>query len=362
MTQQDKHIHTAHATPPLLVAECPADRILTKRFNADGTKTDFDAGWLFKFYEIPVSTWSGLVECLTMLTDQPQMCILRGVLFPGCDDGGFYYRRKLDRPGETATLAPGSFHWVVYDFDDTIAPFDLEAPERSIRAWHSTLKPELRAAQSAFYISSSAHCYTTIRGKLVVWYRAPVSGPQAHAMAGYYRADQIVTWCHQPNFFAAPVFAPGAVDPLAEHRHEPIIFEGKPAEMPNRALMKAFKDRLPPKGVLLKDLPPGDEGILASLGPAEEQIGNRFAIAGHLGGIMRKLGFKREACASILTEWIPAAELAPRLKWALEAWDKPSDAVSGEVALRGTVGKAHADVIVAACIAARRPSRLGGIK
>jgi len=343
---------------PLLVAECPDDRILTKRFEANGTKHDFTAGKWFKYHQLWATTWHDLLEALTWLTEQPTMCILRGVLFEGCDDGEEYYRRKHGTEAEPATLAPGSFPWVVYDFDETAAPFDLAAPETSIRAWHSTLAPELRAAASAFYISSSAHRSATVRGKLVTWYRGPVSGPQARALANYYRADPIVGWCHQPNFFAAPVFDPGALDPLAAYRHSPIMFAGKPAEMPNRALMKAFKDRPPPKGVVLKDLPPGDQGILASLGAADEQIGKRFAIAGHLGGIMRKLGFRREACAAVLTEWIPAKELAPRLKWALEAWDKPADTVSGEVALRETVGPAHAAVIVEACRRARRPLKV----
>jgi hypothetical protein len=144
----------------------------------------------------------------------------------------------------------------------------------------------------------------------------------------------------------------GCSDPLEGHR-TPIVFEGKPATQPAPSTLKAFRDR--PAPVPLKDCPPGDEGILATLGPADEQIGKRFHIAGHLGGLMRKLGFEREDCAAILTAWIPATELAPRLKWALEAWDKPADTVSGEVMLRETVGKAHADVIVAACMLARRP-------
>jgi len=355
----------SHETPPLLVAECPAGRVLTKRFDADGTKHDFSAGAGFRYHELPVSNWTDLVECLEMLTDQPQMCVLRAVLHPECpraddDPDALCYRRKLDRPDEPANILPGAFPWVVFDFDDTAEPFDLAAPVQSIRAWHSTLKPELRAAASAFFISASAHRSATVRGKLVAWYRAPVSGPQARALANYYGADPIVGWCHQPNYFAAPIFAEGAIDPISALRHQPVMFDGVPAHMPNRADMKRFKER--PAPVPVKDLPPGDEGILVALGVAEEQIGKRFAIAGHLGGIMRKLGIKREACAAILTEWIPASELAPRLKWALGAWDKPTEDVSGEVALRETVGKAHADVIVAACIAARRSTRKAGAK
>lgn len=356
--------------PPLLVAEALPDRkhpepILTKRFEADGTKHDYDAGWLYRYHEFPITTFAELVDVLEMLTEQPAMCVLRGVQDPEAPE--VCYRRKHDRVNkqtgeiESANLLPAAFPWVVYDFDDTTAPFDVGAPVQSIRAWHSTLPPELRAAESAFFISSSAHYWPTVRGKLVVWYRSLISEAQACAMALYYGADKAVCYCHQPNYFAAPLFADGAVDRAAALRHQPVMFGGKPAHMPARADMKRFKDRPPPKGVPLKDLPAGDQGILAALGPAAEQVGRRFWMCGQLGGIMRKLGFRREACAAVLREWLaelPTAGIEHGVTWALQAWDKPADAVSGEVALRETVGKAHADVIVGACLRARRPARL----
>ncbi|HEY5372945.1 MAG TPA: hypothetical protein VIK01_04630 [Polyangiaceae bacterium] len=351
--------------PPLLVAECPEGRVLTKRFEADGTKRDFTAGYLFRYHELNASTWGDLRECLTLLTRIPAMCVLRGVLQADCpraDDAEFdpwSYRRKDDRPDEPANILAASFPWVVFDFDDTAAPFDLAAPERSIRAWHSTLAPELRAAQSAFFPSSQAHRSATVRGKLVVWYRAPVSESQARSLAGYYGADRSVATCNQPNYFAAPIFEAGAVDPLAAHRHSPIVFDGKAAVMPPRGLVKEFRER--PAPVPLAVCPPGDKGILAALGPQADQVGRRFWICGQLGGLMRKLGYRPEACAAVLREWLaeePAANIEHGVSWALIAWDKPRDVVSGELALRETVGKAHADVITEACIRARRPLKV----
>lgn len=373
MTQPKIAVSTdpATETPPLLIAECKPDRILTKRFEADGTKHDFSAGAAFRFHEFPVNTWPDLVDTLEMLTDQPSMCVLRGVLHPECpraDDPNvdpWCYRRKHDRPDEPGNVLPGAFPWVVYDFDDTEAPFDSDTPVQSVRAWHSTLKPELRAAQSAFFLSSSAHVSPTVRGKLVTWYRAPISERQARTLAGYYGADRSVGVCSQPNYFAAPIFEDDAHDPIAALRHQPIMFDGKAALMPNRADVKLFKDRPPPKGVPLEDLPPGDQGILAALGPQATQVGRRFWVCGQLGGIMRKLGYRREACAAVLREWLaelPAASIEHGAAWAGQAWDKATDVVSGEAALRETVGKAHADVIVQACIAARRSTRKAGAK
>jgi len=365
MTLQDSHVSDHHASnPPLLIAECTEGRVLTKRFDADGTKHDFSAGAAFRFYEFAVRTWPDLVGTLEMLTDQPQMCVLRGALHPECpraDDphvDPWCYRRKHDRPDQPANILSASFPWVVFDFDDTAAPFDLATPVQSIRAWHSTLPPELRAAQSAFFLSSSAHVSPTVRGKLVVWYRAPISEAHARTLAGFYGADRSVGVCSQPNYFAAPIFAPGAHDPIAALRHQPLMFAGRPALMPARAAMKVHRER--PSPVALAALPPGDRGILASLGAADKHVGRRFWMCGHLGGLMRKLGFPSEACAGVLREWLAALrpeQIEHGVAWALQAWAKETDLVSGEVALRETVGKAHADVIVAACERARRPAK-----
>jgi AAA domain len=345
------------AAPPLLVAECRPNKVLAKRFEADGTKRDYDDCFDFRYRELPANTFAELLAAISWVSSHPTMCVLRGVLrpeWPRADTApdAYFYRRKNDRPGEPANITEGAFSWVVYDYDDTASPFDLAAPERSIRTWHATLPPELRTAQSAFFPSASAHVSSTVRGKLVVWYGSPITGEQARDFADLYRADASVGRCYQPNYFAAPVFADGAVDPLAAHR-APIMFAGNDATPPAPAALKAHRDR--PAPVPLGECPPGDKGILAALGPAAAQLGKRFAISGHLGGIMRKLGFEREACAAILTDWIPANELEPRLKWALAAWDKDPDEVSGEAALRETVGNAHAAVIVEACTRAAPP-------
>lgn len=346
-------------TPPLLVAECKPDRVLTKRFEADGTKHDFEAGWLFKYHELAADNWPELLDVLTLLTGMPRLCILRAVLHPeyprdnqGAPADTWYHKRKLDQPDDPACLMPGAFPWCVFDFDETAAPFAVADPETSIQAWHSTLPAELRAASSAFFISSSAHVSPCVRGKLVVWYRRLINERQAQDFASLYGADPSVGRCYQPNFFAAPIFEAGAIDPLAAHRHAPVVFEGKPATQPTPGALKAHRKR--PAPVPLGECPAGDRGILAALGPAELQIGKRFHIAGALGGIMRKLMYPRDACAAVLMAWIPAHELAPRLKWAMAAWDKPRDEVSGEAALRAIVGKAHADVIVGACTRAPR--------
>jgi hypothetical protein len=352
----------------LAVLECRPGKVLTKRFEADGTKHDFTAGKFMRVHELAAATWAELLASLTWLVDCPEVCVVRGVPVSdcprACEPNEWIYRRKLDREGEPATFLSVARHWVIYDFDDTATPFDLADPEGSIRAWHATLPPELRAARSAFFPSASAHASPCVRGKLVVWYKRPVNEARAAAFAVHYRADPSVARCVQPIFFAAPIFD-NCADPLAGRR-APIVFEGvdgvevADAAPPPPKALKATKAR--PSPVALKSLPPGDAGIVAALGPQAELVGLRFAIVGQLGGLMRRLGFTREQCAAIVQAWIPPVDLAPRITWALGAWDKPAETVS---ALRGfvtLVGDAHTNVIYSACLAARSPTRrvLGG--
>lgn len=346
----------------LTILQALPGRYLTKRFLADGTKIDFQAGYRLRIEETPARTWADLLEALTVLVDCPDMCIVRGAAKADCprsgEPGEWVYRRLHDQPGEPANFVSVPRHWVVYDFDDTAAPFSPATAEASIRAWHTTLAPELRAASSAFFPSASAHTSRTVRGKLVVWYRAPIPERRARALAVHYRADPSVAGAVQPNYFAAPIFE-GCRDPL-EGKRAPIVFEGRPATQPSAAALKATRNRPAPAGVRLGRVLPGDRGILAALGDASDVVGFRFAIAGKLGGIMRKLGFRREDCAAVIQEWIPPEDLAPRLTWALGAWDRDPSEVSGFDSLAELVGKPHAEAICEAVAAARRPARWKG--
>jgi len=343
----------------LTILQAQPGRFLTKRFRADGTKLDFKAGRAMRIEETPARTWAELLDALTVLVDCPDMCIVRGAAVADCprsgDPGEWVYRRCRSKPGEPANFVSVPRHWVVYDFDDTTAPFDNARPEASIRSWHTTLAPELRAACSAFFPSSSAHRSACVRGKLVVWYKAPINEKRARALAVHYRADPSVAGAVQPNYFAAPIFE-GCTDPL-QGKRTPIVFEGKPATQPSPAALKATRMRPPPAAVRLGEIPPGDAGILAALGDHEDLRGHRFHVLGKLGGLMRKLGFARATCEGVVRDWIPEHDLEPGLDWALGAWDREPEEVSGFDGLAEIVGKPHAEAIFDAVDAARPPTR-----
>jgi hypothetical protein len=121
--------------------------------------------------------------------------------------------------------------------------------------------------------------------------------------------------------------------------------------------LKRTRER--PSPVVLAELPPGDRGIVASLGRHEDMIGRRFLLCGKLGGVMKTLGFSSEACAAVIEEWLGDADADGRgLHWALGAWEADKPKVSGFGGLAEIVGKAHAEVIWQACVAARPAGRI----
>jgi hypothetical protein len=351
--------------PPRLTILEARSGILAKRYLADGSRVDFGGGYHFAVLEVPASTWDELLHALTVLVNEPSACIVRGAPVEDCPrtvvepDGtshgeqSWVYRRVRERPGEPANFVSVPRRWVVFDFDETIAPFDLARPEACIRAWHSTLPAELREARSAFFASASAHTSPTVRGKLVTWYDREVSEALARAYAVHYGADPSVAGAVQPNYFAAPLFD-GCTDPLPSRA--PIVFDGCDATPPPRAALRATRKR--PAPVPLAELPPGDSGIVAALGRHEDHVGRRFLMCGATAGVMRKLMFSAEHCEAVLREWLPGddptVDVERGIRWARGAWEQSPDTVSGEVLLRELVGKPHADVIVQACIRGRR--------
>jgi hypothetical protein len=344
--------------PAVAVLECKPPRILAKRFRCDGTRIDFQAGSEFKIHDVDVAGRTDLFELLAMLVDCPHLCLVRGACVAECpradatDVDPWVYRRLRDRPGEPANFVSVPRRWVVYDFDDTLTPFTVTDPEGSVRAWHATLPVELRDAWGAFFPSAQAHVSATVRGKLVVWYDRPVSEALARGYALHYRADPSVCGAVQPNFFAAPIFE-GCPDPLAGHR-VPIVFEGGSAHPPPRVSLRATRSR--PAPVRVGQLPTGSLGIVAALGPCAELAGLRFLLSGAVGGIMRKQGYTREACAAVLAEWLstdPLCDVRKGVDWAVGAWERDRETVSGRRALAELIGNEHANLVISAILAAR---------
>src|SRR5689334_7568523 len=99
----------------------------------------------------------------------------------------------------------------------------------------------------------------------------------------------------------------------------------------------------------IKDLPPANAGIAAALGHWSEHDGRKHDLCGAVGGLMRKLGFSRDACEAEIRAWLNGApatvDVAHGVAWACAAWDKEADDVSGHAALCALLGDEHAAVV-----------------
>jgi hypothetical protein len=108
-------------------------------------------------------------------------------------------------------------------------------------------------------------------------------------------------------------------------------------------------------------LPPAAAGIVAALGPYTAHAGRKWHVCGAVGGLMRKLGFSRDACRAVIGEWLAGApahvNVIAGCAHAVGAWAKDAEVVSGFDALAELVGAEHAELITEAATLARRAAR-----
>lgn len=263
----------AHAPYAATILTSPHGRA-TKLYRGDAMAKplDYDAGFAFRAEALECETFSEFATALSLLA--PNEFLIRGEIAPtyaeGFSKGLAYPRRVIDRGAELPTFTPAARRWLVLDFDATATPFDPGDPQASIRQWQATLPAELRAAESAFFLSASSHRSPTVRGKLLVALAEPLDDSQARAYAAQVGADPSVCGAVQPNYFAAPIFD-GCEDPLAGRR-APLTFAGAPARLPRIAPASASKQELTASAPLPDDTPEPTPDAIA----IAEAIGDRW--------------------------------------------------------------------------------------
>lgn len=113
----------------------------------------------------------------------------------------------------------------------------------------------------------------------------------------------------------------------------------------------------------LSELPPANAGVAAALGPWTAHQGRKWLVCGAVGGIMRKYGYTAAQCESTIRAWLPADEPTvdadAGVSWALGAWSKAAEDVSGRAELERVIGSDHADVV---CEAARAGTPWGRVE
>lgn len=233
---------------------------LTKRYRDPSKKPDdYDAGYLFTAEVIEPATFADFVQALEVLG--PDQCLIRGGVkadaLVDVQMGLEVRRLAYDDEDGPAAFEAVDRNWIVLDADETDAPFDVDDPEASVLAWRQSLPAEIREAESAFFLSASAHLSACVRGKLLVALDAPISNADAAAWASAHGFDGSVCHTVQPNYFAAPIFE-GCDDPLEGFRGA-FYITGKPAHIAPGAKVKA-----PTKALARREAMPTDAAPLSA--------------------------------------------------------------------------------------------------
>jgi hypothetical protein len=292
----------------------PGRRLAKLYRDAEKPPDDYDAGAFFTATDVRARTFDQFVHILSRLP--PDQCLIRG----GIRDEALedvtqglrvrrleYARDANDARGECpAAFEPVPRNWVVLDLDKSAVKCDPRDPRAAVDEWRKTLPAELRAAQAAWFPSASAHRSPTLRGKLLVALREPVTNEQAAALARACGCDDSVCRTIQPNYLARPVFAPGARDPLA-HAREPVTFAGRPAVVPAVALAAV---PAPPSALGARDAAPSDLPPLSARAAAlADVLVDRWADGGrveghawlHLAGWLLGRGWTKGEIGSMLS-------------------------------------------------------------
>lgn len=109
--------------------------------------------------------------------------------------------------------------------------------------------------------------------------------------------------------------------------------------------------------------------LAGTLGPWWEHDGSKHSICGHVGGLLRKVGYTRQQCADVIRAWLPEGneevDVQNGVDWACRAWDKPAEEVTGTHALAEIIGEGAARLFENVAVQQRigsflRPDRQGG--
>ncbi|HEX4335774.1 MAG TPA: AAA family ATPase [Polyangiaceae bacterium] len=110
-----------------------------------------------------------------------------------------------------------------------------------------------------------------------------------------------------------------------------------------------------PPAAPLGAAPANGAGIAGLIGDWRAYAGRKWVLCGAIGGVMRRNGCTRGQCADELQAWLLAGERSvdvdAGVSWALGAWDKAAEDVSGVEVLAELVGADRAARIEAAAFA-----------
>jgi hypothetical protein len=192
-------------------------RRLAKVIHADGTIEAYDAARTVDLVEIPIADLAALGRLLLRLEHRRDCCIVRGGI---ADPARVRGVRRLLHPdpdtGDAPTLRDVSRRWLPLDFDDLPRPGEITAPDLPACAGIAieALPDAFREVQGIVQATASHGIVPGIRLRLWYWLDRPTTGAELKRWLRGAPIDTSVFGAAQVIYTAAPLFLPGAHDPL----------------------------------------------------------------------------------------------------------------------------------------------------
>ena len=233
---------------------------------------------------------------------------------------------------------------------------DVDAPEHvASDDWRADVEPRLEATGLAWYPTRGGY---RVVGEL----ETPVviaSQADAAAWSARYRA-----WCASLAEAHGVTLDVACADWTRLYRLPRVVRDGVPTDgvvhgrpPPVELPAAAPGDVREPRTTSTSTAPSAkrlDESraIVSLLGDVHDWQGARWQICGALGGLLRKLGWRRDDCETLIRAWLPegdpAIEVEPAVRWACGAWERDAADVSGFEALATVVGEPAARAVAGA--------------
>jgi hypothetical protein len=207
-------------------------RRLAKLICADGKVVGYDAARTFDLFEVPVVDLAAVRQLVLRLMQRPDCCIVRGVPVDPARSKGVRRLAYLDREtGDQPTLRDAAHRWLALDVEGVPRPASVPVADLSGCAGAAIrrLPAAFSAARCIVQASASHGLKPDIRLRLWYWLDRATSAAELTQWLRHAPADPAVFRAVQPIYTAAPVFAPGLQDHLAQRL----------AELPGKAMVAA---------------------------------------------------------------------------------------------------------------------------
>lgn len=307
-------------------------RRMAKTLLPDGTLKDYDSAVRFDAATVALGGLPDLARVLGKLLHRPDVCAVRGALIDPNNSNNI--RRLLHsdtETGDVATLRDVPRRWLALDVDDVARPADISATDLlgCAEAAIDLLPSPFWRAGCIVQATAGHGIKPGCRLRLWFWCDRPLTGAEAKRWLAGFAIDPATLNAAQAIYTAAPVIAPGAVDPvpvrLVEYPGE-IELQCPPAE--------ELSPPLPAPPVAPDKLAAGADALgygRAALIKAADAIMNAPEGTRHRAAVYQTASLARLVVAGLLraadvaavvgeaarVAGLPAAEINAAIRWGL---------------------------------------------